>query len=95
MKGALIFLAGFFLMGYLTTTNTAIPPGMSLYGLLNVPILDYPVLGMPVTTLTVSVLNGVVYGLAVYLIYSLLSRRGHKEEVKQQVFVKKVFEEPS
>jgi hypothetical protein len=95
LKGALVFLAVFFLIGYLTTTNTAIPPGMTLYGLLNVPVLDYPVLGMPVTTLAVSVLNGVVYGIVVYVAFSLLTLRGRKEPEKDRVFVKNVFEEPT
>ena len=93
MRGALIFILVFFAVGYVTTTNTMIPPGRDLYGLLNVPEVDYMVLGLPLTNLVISILNGVVYGIVVWGIYTLLSRRENDEtETKKVKIIKQVME---
>lgn len=95
MKGALVFLLVFFLLGYVTTTNTYIPPGRDLFGLLNIPQVNYPVLGFPLTTFVVSIFNGVVYGVVAWVIYTLLMRGGKKEEVepRQQSLIKQVMDD--
>jgi len=96
MKGALIFLATFFLVAYLTTTNPAIPPGKDLYTLLNVPEVDYPVMGYPLTTLVIAVLNGIVYGIVIYIIYVVYSRLSvtkNEEVSKENTIIKQVMDE--
>jgi len=76
MKGALVFLIVFFGALVVCLGNAWIPPGRTIYGVLNIPETAYPVLGVPATTLTIAVFNGIVYGVVVWVIYSLtLGRR--------------------
>ena len=88
MKGALVFLVVFVLGLGITLADTSLPPGPYLYGLLNVPPTDYPVLGVPATTLVISVLNGVVYGVAAWLVFTVVwaatGRNKKREQVIQQ-----------
>jgi hypothetical protein len=88
MKGALVFLVVFVLGLGITLAYPSLPPGPYLYGLLNVPPTDYPVLGVPATTLVISVLNGVVYGVAAWLVFTVIwaatGRNKKREQVIQQ-----------
>ena len=80
MKGALVFLAVFIVVTLVCLEATNIPPGVQIYQALNVPSVDYPVLGIPATTLIIAVFNGVVYGVIVWLIYTVAARATKKEK---------------
>ena len=82
MKGALVFLAVFAVLLVVTLGYPSLPPGMQIYGMLGVPSSDYPVLGVPVTTLAAAVFNGVVYGVIVWLVFSVATGMGRKKEQK-------------
>jgi di/tricarboxylate transporter len=71
MKGALVFLAFFLVFLLATLAYPDLPPGRQIYGALNVQETDYLVLGVPATTLIIAVLNGVVYGIIAWLIYTI------------------------
>ena len=72
--GAIVFLAAFFAMLLATLAVPYLPIGRQLYGLFGVPESDYLVLGMPVTTLVSAVLNGVFYGVIVWLVFTFARR---------------------
>lgn len=74
MKGAIVFLAVFILVLLATLGYPDMPPGKQIYDSLNVPTTDYQVLGIPATTLIIAVFNGVVYGIIVWLIYTIAER---------------------
>lgn len=75
MKGALVFLAIFILVLLVTFAYPDVPPGRQVYNALNLPTPDYLVGGVvQVTTLVISVFNGVIYGVVVWLIYTLAAR---------------------
>lgn len=84
MRGALVFLAVFFILLIVSLGGSSIPPGHALYGMLGVPETRYPVLGIPVTTLVIAVFNGVVYGFVAWLIYSLTLGRRKKAQTKAE-----------
>jgi len=76
MRGALVFLAVFFILLIVSLGRSLIPPGHVLYGMLGVPETRHLVLGIPATTLVIAVFNGVIYGFVAWLIYTLtLGRR--------------------
>jgi len=83
MRGAIIFLTVFIIFLVITLAYPNLPPGRQLYNLLGVPETAYPVLGIPVTTLVSAVFNGVVYGIIVWLIFSL-AEKGRKKPEKVQ-----------
>ena len=74
MKGAIVFLAAFFLFLIITLGYLDLPPGRSIYDAVVGAQSDYQVLGIPATTLSIAVFNGVVYGVIVYLVYWLADR---------------------
>jgi len=76
MKGAIVFLAVFVIMLIVTLGAPDLPVGKMIYDMLGVPDTDYPVLGIPVTTLVSAVINGVIYGIIVWAIYSVLIKAG-------------------
>jgi hypothetical protein len=87
MMGAVVFLIVFIVGLGITLASPSIPPGMDIYLMLNVPTVDYPVLGIPATTLVAAVFNGVIYGVIVWLAYSVISAvtgKGKKEQQVQQ-----------
>lgn len=71
MKGAIIFLAVFIAFLAVTLAYADMPPGKALYQLLGVPETEYPVLGVPTTLLVQAIINGVIYGVVAWLIFSL------------------------
>ena len=87
MKGAIVFLVVFALGVLITLGNTSLPPGNTIYGMLNVPNLTYPVLGIPATTLIISVFNGVVYGFVAWLAFSIIWSITGKNKNTQNVNV--------
>ena len=84
MRGAIVFLAVFAIFTIITLGSPTLPPGPSLYGLLNVPSTDYPVLGIPVTTLAIAIFNGVVYGIIAWLIYTVVDHITKKDKSEQK-----------
>uniref|UniRef100_A0A7C3J1L4 Uncharacterized protein n=1 Tax=Candidatus Methanomethylicus mesodigestus TaxID=1867258 RepID=A0A7C3J1L4_9CREN len=74
MKGALVFLAVFFVGILATIANPSLPPGLSIYYALGFPQTDYLLLGYPAPVFASAILNGVIYGIVVWLIYSVVSR---------------------
>lgn len=74
MKGALVFLASFIVFVAITLIYPVLPPGVQIYGLLGIAESTYPVLGIPITTLACAIFNGVIYGIIIWLIYSLIFR---------------------
>jgi hypothetical protein len=89
MKGAIVFLVVFAIGVLITLNNTSLPPGNTIYGMLNVPTLTYPVLGIPATTLIISVFNGIVYGFVVWLVFSIIwsMTGGNKNTQNVNVYV--------
>lgn len=71
MKGAIVFLSVFIIFLLATLAYPDLPPGKALYQLLGVPETDYPVLGVPATLLVKAILNGVVYGIIAWLIFTV------------------------
>lgn len=84
MKGALVFLAVFFVFLLATLVYTDMPPGRQIYNALNVPATDYLVLGITATTLIVAVFNGVVYGIIAWLVYTVAERATKKKTPTQK-----------
>lgn len=72
MKGAIVFLIVFVVVLLATLAYPDLPVGKQLYGLLGVPEVDYPVLGIATTTLVSAVLNGVIYGVIVWLVFTFV-----------------------
>ena len=87
MKGAIVFLLVFIILVAISLGYIDLPPGKMIYQALNVPETDYPVLGIPVTQLVIAVFNGIVYGVIVWLIYSLVAGREKREQTNVNVDV--------
>jgi hypothetical protein len=91
MKGALVFLAVFVIVVAVSLggSYSELPPARQIYDALDLPAdIDYPVLGIPATDLIIAVFNGVVWGVVVWLIYSIIARvtkREKKETVIREV----------
>jgi hypothetical protein len=83
MKGALIFLAVFIIVLLVTIAYPDLPPGKQIYGALNVATSDYPVLGIQVTTLVEAIFNGIIYGIVVWIIYTIVDRATRKKPKPQ------------
>jgi hypothetical protein len=79
MKGALVFLAVFAIFVVVTLGYPSLPFGSQIYNAIGGVNIDYPILGIPLTTLIPAFFNGIIYGVIVWLIYSIASRgRGKK-----------------
>jgi hypothetical protein len=82
MKGALVFLAVFALLIVLTIYGPwAIPPGFTIYGWLNVPWTTYLIANLlPASLFAVSVINGAVYGIIAWIIFSIAMMGSKKKD---------------
>jgi hypothetical protein len=87
LKGAIVFLAAFLLFLVITLGYADLPPGKMIYNAVVDVETDYPVLGIGASTLVAAVFNGVVYGVIIWLIYSI-AERVMKKPQKAQVEVK-------
>jgi hypothetical protein len=83
MKGALVFLAVFVVVLVVTIAYPTLPPGLTIYHMMGLPDTDYQILGLAAPTFAAAILNGVIYGIIVWLIYSVVAR-GTKKEKKSQ-----------
>ncbi|MEJ5293435.1 MAG: hypothetical protein WHS82_07560 [Candidatus Methanosuratincola sp.] len=86
MKGALVFLVVFLAALVLTVSTPSIPPGLSIYFALGFPETDYLLLGLPAPTFAAAVLNGVIYGIVAWILYSLVSYAAKPK--RQEVIIK-------
>lgn len=83
MKGALVFIAVFVIVLFATIAATSIPPGRAIYNMLNVPDTNYLIIDfLPATTFAISVINGAVYGIIVWLVFSLATMGNKKKTPK-------------
>ena len=91
MKGALVFLVVFAIVVAVSLGGaySDLPPAWQIYNALDLPPrIDYDVLGVNATDLIIAVFNGVVWGVVVWLIYSIIARvtkREKKETVIREV----------
>jgi len=74
LKGALVFITVFVIFLIATLGYPDLPPAKAVYGLLGVPETDYPVLGIGATLLTESIINGVIYGVIAWAIFTFGTR---------------------
>ncbi|MCJ7770802.1 hypothetical protein MUP37_04400 [Candidatus Bathyarchaeota archaeon] len=84
MKGALVFLAVFAIMLVVTLGNPTIPFGRQIYYAIGGVNINYPIAGIPVSTLVPAVFNGVVYGVIVWIIYSIVASATGKNKNQTQ-----------
>ena len=94
MKGALVFLAVFAIALVITLGNTAIPPGKAIYDAL-VPGTEaaggYLVGGVDAITAIIALLNGVIYGVIAWLIFTVVNSlfgKKKKQNVQQTTNVR-------
>ena len=74
MKGAIVFLAAFFIFLVITIGYQDLPPGGMIYDAVVGARTDYEILGLPATTLILGVFNGVIYGVIIWLVYTIVNR---------------------
>jgi hypothetical protein len=74
MKGAIVFVSTFLIFLAITLASPELPPGRQLYNLLGVQEVSEPVLGVPATTLICAVLNGVFYGIIIWLTFTVIQK---------------------
>ena len=74
MIGAAVFLIFFVLFLAITIAmpGSPLPPGSMIHDLLGIPMDNTPVLGIPNSTLIMAIVNGVVYGVIVWFVFSLV-----------------------
>ncbi|UCD96991.1 MAG: hypothetical protein JSV35_02770, partial [Candidatus Bathyarchaeota archaeon] len=74
MRGAIVFLAAFLLFLVVTLGYQELPPGMQIYDAVVGAETDYEILGIPASNLIIAVFNGIIYGVIIWLIYTVLNR---------------------
>jgi heme/copper-type cytochrome/quinol oxidase subunit 2 len=85
MKGAIVFLAVFVVVFLISLGATSIPPGQALYNLLKLPIetTTYKVGGAIYGDVLIkAIFNAVVYGVIVWLVFTIVTYRSKKENPK-------------
>lgn len=76
MRGAIIFIAAFVVFLLITIGYSSLPPGQMIYDAVVKAETDYEVVGVPATLLVAAVINGVIYGVIIWLIYTMAERTG-------------------
>jgi hypothetical protein len=85
MRGALVFLAVLVVLFVATLAYAELPPGANIYDSLNFPTTDYQVFGsIPVRTLVSALFNGVIYGIIVWIIFTVADRTMKRKPKAQQ-----------
>ena len=74
MRGAIIFLAAFLLFFVVTLGYNEMPPGRQIYDAVVDAETDFEVLGIPAIDLIVAVFNGVIYGVIIWLVHTVLNK---------------------
>ena len=80
MRGAIIFIVVFAVFLAATLAYPEMPSGHQIYNALGLPTTDYLVLGIQATTFIIAVFNGVIYGVIVWLIYSIAERATKRKQ---------------
>ena len=80
MKGTIVFLAAFFLFFAITLEYQSLPLGKQIYEDIVGVKSDYLVNGLPVAILTIGFINGVIYGLIVYVVHRLITSSVFKKK---------------
>ncbi len=88
MRGAIIFVAAFLIFLVITLGYSSLPPGRMIYDAVVGAETDYEVLGIPATQLIAAVFNGAIYGVIIWLIYTILARAGVIPREKATITVK-------
>src|SRR3989337_2467530 len=74
LKGAIVFIAAFLLFLAITLGYAGLPPGRQIYDAIVGVETDYPILGIPAPTFASAILNGVIYGVIIWLVYTIAVR---------------------
>ena len=85
MKGAIVFLAVFAIVFLISLGVTSLPPGQSLYDMLNLPaeVTTYKVGGAIYGDVLIkAIFNAVIYALIAYLVFWVLTYRSRKEKAQ-------------
>ena len=90
MKGAIVFLAMFAVVFFICLGVTSIPPGQALYNMLNLPIetTTYKVGGAIYGDVLIkAIFNAAVYGVIVWVIFTIVTyrTRKNKQNIQQNV----------
>ena len=88
MRGAIIFVAAFLIFFAITLGYQGLPPAQAIYDSTVGAETDYEVLGIPATHLIVAVFNGAIYGVIIWLIYTILAYAGVIPREKAEIIVK-------
>ena len=76
MRGAIIFIIAFLIFLIVTIGYADLPPGRIIYDAVVGAETDYLVLGISATLLIVAIFNGIIYGIIIWLIYTLAEKSG-------------------
>jgi len=77
VRGAIIFVTAFLLFLVITLGYQGLPPAEMIYDAVGLPAsIDYDVLGLPAKNLILAIFNGVIYGVIIWLIYTLAEKAG-------------------
>ncbi len=76
LRGAIIFIVAFLIFLIATIAYPSIPPGKMIYDAVVEAETDYEVLGIPATSLIAAIFNGIIYGIVIWLIYTLAEKSG-------------------
>lgn len=76
MRGAIIFVAAFLIFLVVTLGYQELPPGKAIYDAIVEEETESKVLGLPTTVLVAAIFNGVIYGVIIWLIYTLAEKAG-------------------
>jgi hypothetical protein len=88
LRGAIVFVAAFLIFLVVTLGYQDFPPAKAIYDAVVGAETDYEVLGIPATQLIAAVFNGAIYGVIIWLIYTILVRLGVIPREKAVVTVK-------
>ena len=85
MKGAIVFLAVFAVVFLISLGVPSIPPGQTLYDMLNLPAetTTYQVGGAIYGDVLIkAIFNAVIYGFIAWLVFTILTYRSRKEKAQ-------------
>ncbi len=88
MRGAIIFVAVFLIFFAITLGYQELLPAQAIYDSIVGAETDYEVLGIPATHLIIAALNGAIYGVIIWLMYTILARIGVIPREKAEITVK-------